>query len=74
MFTDAQRKQGCAYWNSLVGKIVTIKFNGVTLPNEDGKCALDHPRFIEVRDDKVEADSSEYCKNSILGVTNGETN
>jgi hypothetical protein len=73
-FTDAQRKQGCEHWNSLVGKIVTIKFNGVTLPNEDGKCALDHPRFIEVRYDKVEADSSEYCKNSILGVANGETN
>ena len=67
-FTDAQRKLGIDYWSSLVGEIVTIKFNGITEPNTSGIRALDHPRLIEVRGDKDEADTYEYLRDSLLGV------
>lgn len=67
-FTDTQRKLGVDYWSSLVGEIVTIKFNGITEPNTSGIRALDHPRLIEVRGDKDEADTYEYLRDSLLGV------
>lgn len=51
-----------------VGAIATIKFNGIT-DNEDlpGKHALDHPRFVEIRLDKDEADTLEYCQLQLKG-------
>lgn len=67
-FTDEQRKLGVDYWSSLVGEIVTIKFNGITEPNTSGIRALDHPRLIEVRGDKDEADTYEYLRDSLLGI------
>lgn len=51
-----------------IGAIATIKFNGIT-DNEDlpGKHALDHPRFVEIRPDKDEADTLEYCQLQLKG-------
>ena len=34
-FTDEQRKLGVAAWLEIVGEIVTVKFNGITKPNEE---------------------------------------
>ena len=67
-FTDAQRKLGVEHWKSLAGKIVTVKFNGITVANEEGIHSLDHPRLVEVREDKTEADSYEHCMKELLGV------
>ena len=67
-FTDEQRKLGVQSWLDRAGEIVTVKFNGITKPNEDGIRSLDHPRLIEVRDDKEEADTYETCYNTLMGV------
>lgn len=67
-FSDAQRKEGVEFWKSKAGNIVTIKFNGITEPNDEGIRALDHPRLVEERFDKEEADTYEYCRDLLLGV------
>ena len=67
-FTDEQRKLGVQSWLDRAGEIVTVKFNGITKPNEDGIRSLDHPRLIEVRDDKEEADTYETCYNTLMGI------
>ncbi len=67
-FTDEQRKLGVQSWLDRAGEIVTVKFNGITKPNEEGIRSLDHPRLIELRDDKEEADTYETCYNSLMGV------
>lgn len=68
-FTDGQRKLGVDHWNSLGGKICTIKFNGVTTKEGSNIRALDHPRFIEIREDKdeAEADTLDYCLTALKG-------
>ena len=67
-FTDAQRKMGVDFWLQQVGEIATIKFNGITEENDNGIRSLDHPRLIEIRGDKDEADSYEYLRDLLLGV------
>lgn len=67
-FTDEQRKLGVQSWLDRAGEIITVKFNGITKPNEDGIRSLDHPRLIEVRDDKEEADTYETCYNTLMGI------
>lgn len=67
-FTDEQRKLGVEHWQALTGKIVTVKFNGLTTDvNRDAVFALDHPRFIELREDKETADTVEYCLAALRG-------
>lgn len=65
-FTDAQRKLGLSHWKSKVGGIITAKFNGITESADSALKALDHPRFVEERFDKDEADTLEYCINALL--------
>lgn len=67
-FTDFDRQLGLKHWEKLIGKIITVKFNGVTVNRDkpDVK-ALDHPRFIELRHDKSEADTLEYCEKLLRG-------
>ena len=67
-FSDSQRKLGVDHWRSKAGSIVSVKFNGITEPNEFGVRALDHPNLVEERPDKTEADSYEYCRDALLGV------
>ena len=42
------------------GKILTVKFNEVIHSESKDKASLYLPTFVEVRDDKSEADSYEY--------------
>ena len=56
--TDAQRK---TYGEELVDRIVAIKYNS-RIKNKLGEESLFLPIFIEVRDDKDEADSSKDIK------------
>jgi ATP-dependent DNA ligase len=58
-FTDAHRKQ---YWKeTLVDKIVAVKYNS-RIKNKAGEDSLFLPVFVEIRDDKDEADSSKDIK------------
>ena len=58
-FTDANRKQ---YWaENIVDKIVAVKYNS-RIKNKLGEESLFLPVFIELRDDKDAADSSEVIK------------
>ena len=58
-FNDAQRKN---YWGeNLLDKIVAVKYN-CRIRNKLGEESLFLPVFIELRDDKDEADSSEVIK------------
>lgn len=57
--TDQQRID---YYNNpdlIIGKIITVRYNGVVQREGSEKMALYLPRMIEVRDDKHEADSLE---------------
>jgi len=58
-FTDAHRKN---YWKeNLVDKIVAVKYN-CRIKNKVGEESLFLPVFVEIRDDKDEADSSKDIK------------
>ena len=57
-FTDAHRK---SYGQELVDKIVAIKYNS-RIKNKLGEESLFLPVFVEIRDDKDEADSSKDIK------------
>jgi hypothetical protein len=46
----------------LMGKIVKVKCNGLS-KDKDGNYSLLYPAFMEIRDDKTEADSLETIKN-----------
>lgn len=56
--TDAQRK---SYGQEIVDKIVAIKYNS-RIRNKLGEESLFLPIFVEIRDDKDEADSSKDVK------------
>jgi hypothetical protein len=45
-----------------MGKIVKVKCNGLS-KDKDGNYSLLYPAFMEIRDDKTEADSLETIKN-----------
>lgn len=57
-FTDAHRKN---YGQEILDKIVAIKYNS-RIKNKAGEESLFLPVFVEIRDDKDEADSSKDIK------------
>ena len=60
--TDAKRKWIWDRKDELLGKIIEVKCSGVSR-TDDGYSLL-HPRFVEIRDDKLTADDL----SSILGI------
>lgn len=56
------RKDIADYMQSLIGKIVTIRFNEVITNKKDKTYTLYLPRVIEFREDKSEADTLKYIK------------
>ena len=67
-FSDEQRKLGVDYWKAQAGKIVTLRFNGITTAEDTDLKTLDHPRLVETRfTDKTVADSLDYCQKALLG-------
>lgn len=59
-FTDALRAEIFANQDKYIGQVVTVKFNGVMTPKEEGeKYSLFLPRFSEFRFDKDTPDSLE---------------
>ena len=57
--TDEQRKD--FFTSELIGKIVAVKYNA-RIKNKAGEESLFLPIFLEVREDKTEADSSKDIK------------
>lgn len=58
-FTDAQLEDFNSRRSELIGKIITVQFNDLTKASGSETYALNHPRFIEVRNDKDETDTLE---------------
>lgn len=58
-FTDAQLADFNNRREELIGKVFTIKFNDITKARDSNTFSLSHPRFIEFREDKSEADTLE---------------
>lgn len=55
--TDKQRIDYYNDPNLIVGKVVRVLYNGVVKREGEEEMALYLPRFVEIRDDKTEADS-----------------
>lgn len=55
--SDAQREIFFKNPEKIIGKIVTVRYNGIV--ERDGVKSLYLPRMVEIRDDKTEADSYE---------------
>lgn len=58
-FTDAQLEDFNSRRSELIGKIITVQFNDLTKASGSETYALNHPRFIEIRNDKDETDTLE---------------
>lgn len=57
-FDDVTRQIFFDNKKDIIGKIVTVRFNNVMKPKEDGeKASLFLPRYVELRDDKDTADT-----------------
>jgi len=70
-FSDSQRIEMWESRDFYMGKIVEVKANGIS-KDVDGNYSLLHPIFIQVRTDKVGADSLEDIKriqNMVLGLS-----
>lgn len=50
--------------DSMIGKIMEVQFNDLTRARGSDTYAFSHPRFIELRDDKDEADTLEKVMNN----------
>lgn len=60
-FNDAHRDSLWSVRDSLIGKVVAVKYNA-RIRNKQGEDSLFLPIFLEVREDKTEADSIEDIK------------
>ena len=58
-FTDQQLEDFNSKRAELIGKVMTVQFNDLTRARNSETYALNHPRFIELRNDKDETDSLE---------------
>lgn len=58
---DTDRKKPFSFYN---GKIITVKANDLTTSETKDTLSLSHPRFVEIRNDKVVADNLEKIQES----------
>lgn len=74
-FSQKEREDGVEWWQKQVGKIASIKFEMVTDDKTDREHKkLSSPQFDEIRTDKIEADTMEYCIDISTGGKNVWTN
>jgi len=65
-FSDEERFLGVDWWKSQVGRIITAEFTGITTDKSSRETfCLEHSRFSELRHDKTEADSYNYCLEAV---------
>lgn len=65
--SDAQRLEVAGNKEAYIGKILTIKGNGITLAKNSQTYGIMHPQFCLWRSDKTEADSIERIKEIAKG-------
>ena len=58
-FTDSELLEFNSKRDELVGKVMTVRFNDVTIAKNSSTYALSHPRYVEIRYDKNETDTLE---------------
>lgn len=63
-FTDAMRKTIHANRDEWIGAIIAVKANDLTQNKNEDTYALSHPRFVERRTDKLEADDYQRIRDS----------
>ena len=61
-YSDEQRKSLWLSKDSIIGKIVTVTYNAKISDKKRETDSLFLPRFVELREDKTEADSSDKIK------------
>lgn len=62
-FSDDERNLGVDWWKARVGRIVTIRFKEILSDKTARESkSLGNPRFVELREDKNEADTTAYCE------------
>lgn len=65
--SDSQREEVSKDKNSYIGKILTIKGNGITLAKNSQVYGVMHPQFCLWRNDKLEADNIDRIKEIAKG-------
>lgn len=71
-FTDAQRAKIWKEKDQVLGSIMTVKANEIMKPSASSNVySLFLPRFVEMRKDKVEADTLEQVINQFEAAKNG---
>ena len=70
-FSDKQRKEFWEIREELVGEITTVKANDVISSKTKETLALSLPIFVEIRNDKTEADSFERVMEQLEAVKRG---
>lgn len=58
-FTDEELDEFTSKQDELIGKIITVQFNDLSRAEGNEYYALSHPRFIEIRNDKITTDNLE---------------
>lgn len=58
-FTDEELLEFTSKQDELIGKIITVQFNDLSRAEGNDYYALSHPRFIEIRNDKITTDNLE---------------
>ena len=58
-FSDEQLDEFTAKQSELIGKVMTVQFNDLSKAEGNDYYALSHPRFIEIRNDKITTDNLE---------------
>jgi DNA ligase-1 len=58
-FTDEELDEFTSKQDELIGKIITVQFNDLSRAEGNDYYALSHPRFIEIRNDKITTDNLE---------------
>lgn len=71
-FTDKIRQELWSNKENIIGKIVTVKANDVIRGNRLNTGSLFLPVFVELRNDKTEADSFEHVMNQLESAKQGK--
>jgi hypothetical protein len=67
-FSDVQLEDFNSRREELIGRVFTVRYNDLTKARDSDSWAFSHPRFIEFRDDKDEADTFDKIQESLASA------
>lgn len=67
-FSDAQLEDFNSRREELIGRIFTVRYNDLTKARDSDSWAFSHPRFVEFREDKDEADTLDKIQESLVSA------